>query len=138
MERNGSPKPEFDTDDDRSYFLIRLPVHWRALHPEMPSEATSEVGAHDEAHDGAHDGAHEPLSDSERSLLELCLDHPMSTHDLLKGLGYETRTGNFKRAVGRMLEVGALEMTIPGKPRSKNQKYRVTGKGRRWLEAHAR
>jgi len=27
MKNNGSPSPEFETDDDRSYFLIRLPVH---------------------------------------------------------------------------------------------------------------
>jgi ATP-dependent DNA helicase RecG len=27
MKSNGSPPPEFETDDDRSYFLIRLPVH---------------------------------------------------------------------------------------------------------------
>lgn len=27
MRQNGSPEPVFETDDDRSYFLIRLPVH---------------------------------------------------------------------------------------------------------------
>lgn len=27
MKGNGSPPPEFKTNDDRSYFLIRLPVH---------------------------------------------------------------------------------------------------------------
>ena len=27
MKENGSPRPEFETDDDRSYFLIRLPAH---------------------------------------------------------------------------------------------------------------
>lgn len=27
MKGNGSSPPEFETDDDRSYFLIRLPVH---------------------------------------------------------------------------------------------------------------
>ena len=27
MAENGSPAPEFDTDEDRTYFLIRLPVH---------------------------------------------------------------------------------------------------------------
>jgi ATP-dependent DNA helicase RecG len=30
MKENGSPPPEFDTDDDRSYFLIRLPAHPKA------------------------------------------------------------------------------------------------------------
>ncbi len=30
MAANGSPAPEFETDEDRSYFLIRLPVHEKA------------------------------------------------------------------------------------------------------------
>jgi ATP-dependent DNA helicase RecG len=30
MENNGSPPPEFESDEDRTYFLIRLPVHERA------------------------------------------------------------------------------------------------------------
>ena len=27
MKANGSPVPVFETDDERSYFLIRLPAH---------------------------------------------------------------------------------------------------------------
>ena len=27
LEENGSPKPEFETDDDHSYFISRLFVH---------------------------------------------------------------------------------------------------------------
>jgi ATP-dependent DNA helicase RecG len=43
MARNGSPAPEFETDEDRSYFLIQLPVHpkatdWAGLIPEKGSE----------------------------------------------------------------------------------------------------
>jgi ATP-dependent DNA helicase RecG len=37
MKANGSPLPEFETDDDRSYFLIRLPVH-RAAASEKGQE----------------------------------------------------------------------------------------------------
>ncbi len=36
MKENGSPPPEFKTDDDRSYFLIRLPVHEDAVVVETP------------------------------------------------------------------------------------------------------
>ena len=34
MSKNGSPAPEFESDDDRSYFLIRLPIH-PAAHNQM-------------------------------------------------------------------------------------------------------
>ena len=36
IKENGSPAPEFDTDNDRSYFLIRLPVHEDAVVVETP------------------------------------------------------------------------------------------------------
>ena len=36
IKENGSPAPEFDTDNDCSYFLIRLPVHEDAVVVETP------------------------------------------------------------------------------------------------------
>ena len=53
MEENGSPAPEFETDEDRTYFLIRLPVHAGAIFPvgtkselsrdQVTREVTTEV-----------------------------------------------------------------------------------------------
>ena len=37
MAANGSPAPEFETDEDRSYFLIRLPVHEKAANRRSPA-----------------------------------------------------------------------------------------------------
>ena len=88
--------------------------------------------AHDEAHE-AHDEAHEPISWSERRIMEACLASPRSTPELLTALGYAVRTGNFKRGLARLMAMDLLEMSMPGKPRSKNQKYRLTAKGRDWL-----
>jgi ATP-dependent DNA helicase RecG len=34
LEANGSPKPEFETDEDRSYFITRLFVHEAFLSEE--------------------------------------------------------------------------------------------------------
>jgi len=54
---------------------------------------------------------------------------------LLDILGYKTRTGNFKKAMNRLLdELELLEKTLPQATRSKNQKYRLTTKGRQVLE----
>lgn len=38
---NGSPAPEFETDEDRTYFLIRLPIHLDAV-KEKDSEKTTQ------------------------------------------------------------------------------------------------
>lgn len=48
MANNGSPKPIFETDEDRSYFLVRLPVHKKVAELEQANEqvdhqATPEV-----------------------------------------------------------------------------------------------
>ncbi|HBA40445.1 MAG TPA: transcriptional regulator [Deltaproteobacteria bacterium] len=48
-------------------------------------------------------------------------------------MGYSTRTGNFKKALTRLLALGRLEMTIPRKPRSSKQRYRITALGRKVL-----
>jgi ATP-dependent DNA helicase RecG len=41
MAANGSPPPEFDTDDERTYFLIRLPIHPRATAGAVPCRTTT-------------------------------------------------------------------------------------------------
>lgn len=47
MQEKGSPVPEFETDEDRTSFLIRLPMHERAaqgLAGEVTPQVTEEVG----------------------------------------------------------------------------------------------
>ena len=51
MQENGSPAPEFESDDDRTHFLIRLPVHSRAprlttgeVTPQVTQQVTQQVG----------------------------------------------------------------------------------------------
>lgn len=43
MTHNGSPAPSFETDKDRSYFLIRLSVHAGFIGSEQVIEVTPEV-----------------------------------------------------------------------------------------------
>jgi ATP-dependent DNA helicase RecG len=44
IKENGSPAPGFDTDNDRSYFLIRLPVHEDAVVVETQVEMLVKTG----------------------------------------------------------------------------------------------
>ena len=43
MEENGSPSPEFETDDDRSYFLICLPAHEDAMVVKTPVKTPDRI-----------------------------------------------------------------------------------------------
>ncbi len=122
MAANRSPPPEFESDEDRTYFLIRLPVH-----EKVAKGITGENEAHDEAHD--------PLTEIESHLLALSAGKPQTTNELLQGHGYRSRTGNFKRALSNLLDQGYLEMTLPDKPRSKNQCYRLSEAGRQRLSS---
>ena len=133
MKNNGSPPPEFTFDDDHSYFMVRLPVHPAARDAEVPTSTTI-VGAH-EAHVEAHVGAHVPLTETEGRLLQACAEAPRGTPELLKALGYDARTGHFKRALRHLLSTGLLEMTRPESPRSPGQTYRLTVAGRTWVDA---
>jgi ATP-dependent DNA helicase RecG len=137
IKQNGSPQPEFETDEDRNYFLVRFPVHPKSVRQKEPTgfqkEFIENIKAHDEAHDEAHD-----VSDTEWQILLACAKRAQSTPDLLKILGYSSRTGNFKVSMTRLLEEWhALERTLPHAPTSKNQRYRLTEKGRKLLEKKA-
>ncbi len=63
-------------------------------------------------------------------MLDVCDSGARTGRELMKAAGYNTRTGNFKRSLSRLLKYGFLEMTIPEKPNSRLQKYRLTAQGK--------
>ena len=65
---------------------------------------------------------------SDRILFALT-DSPLSTREIAIILDLETKSGALKRTVKQLLEEGIVEYTIPEKPNSRLQKYRLTAKG---------
>ena len=70
------------------------------------------------------------LSAKETAMLQTCLDVPVPAEALLVAAGHSSRTGHFRKWLDRLLAERLLEMTVPDKPRSPVQKYRLTDKGR--------
>jgi len=60
------------------------------------------------------------------------LVNEMSRGDLQTALGLKDRKSFRERYLVPALRDGLIEMTLPGKPNSRLQKYRLTDKGRRW------
>ena len=143
MSENGSPAPVFETDEDRSYFLIRFPAHPYASgkNGKAPGGRRAHDEAHDKAHDEAHDEAHDQsavnLSATERRILNACGEGPRKASELMEVLGYKSRTGNFKKSLNRLLDLRVLERTLRDAPRSRNQRYRLTELGEKMLSSGA-
>ena len=114
MAANGSPQPVFESDEERTSFVIRLPVHpkVRAV-PEVTPEVTPEVA---------------------RVIVALGGEWPR--HQLQQALGLKDDEHFRKAYLLPSLEAGMIEMTLPDKPRSSKQRYRLTARARQWLQQH--
>ncbi|MBT3369102.1 MAG: AAA family ATPase, partial [Nitrospina sp.] len=64
------------------------------------------------------------------NILSVCAEHPFSSSEIAAALGHKKLSGNLRKALPRLKEAGLLEYTIPGKPNSRLQKYRLTPKGK--------
>ena len=61
---------------------------------------------------------------------------PQGKAELSVGLGQKVVSGQLNKIVRFLLADQTIEYTIPDKPNSRMQKYRLTAKGRAWLDSH--
>jgi len=105
--------------------ILQLPaVTELALRVRFVFPPARKIAVEDRAQSGAQSQA----------ILMALSDTPLSAAELMAVLGLETKTGAFKRSIKDLLERGLIEYTIPDKPNSRLQKYRLTGKGREVLQ----
>ena len=118
MAANGSPPPKFSTDEARTYFLVELPIH-----PAMSG---------DQAYLRDQVGTKLALSRHQVEILDKCRE-PTGLVELMAIAERKDRTKFRQQILNPLLADGLIEMTIPDKPRSSIQKYRLTAAGRRIL-----
>jgi hypothetical protein len=121
IRKNGSPEPIFRTDEDRTFFLVEFPIHpvfAEALKttPDVTMEVTMDV-----------------TMEVKRLLNIMTGEH--SHRELQKMLGLKNADHFRKAYLLSAIEAGVVEMTLPDKPKSGLQRYRLTEKGRE-LQKH--
>jgi len=83
---------------------------------------------HDTAHDTAHDSKFSSLEDLNERLVVIMVGE-MNRDEIMSKLDLRHRQHFQKNYIEPALEEKLIEMTLPDKPTSKNQKYRLTKKG---------
>jgi len=80
-----------------------------------------------------NDQVSDQVSDQVISILRFCVASK-SRGEILQYLGFKNHFDNYKWHIKPALDNNLIEMTIPNKPKSKNQKYRLTNKGKQTLK----
>lgn len=97
---------------------IVIKFYFSAIIPLTPI-AVEKVGPHNAAHDKTHDATHDATHDKN---LAFCMT-PHSKAEIAEYCGYKNTKNFTNRYLRPLLDAGSLKMTLPDKPKSKNQKY---------------
>ena len=128
----GLPEPEFAVTDGFVTTVWRATGQRRVQEGIRRGQAGGQEGQAEvqEGQAGVPMGGQAALSATEITMLQTCLDGAVPAEALLAAAGHSRRTGHFRKWLNRLLAEGLLEMTVPDKPRSPAQKYRLTDTGR--------
>ena len=157
MRGNGSPTPVFESDEDRTWFRVRLPVH-EQVGLEASGQDTDQVTVQDTVQDAGqdnlleikqktqetpqetiHDTIHDTIQDTDQVTglvhqLIAVLSGEMGRNELQAALELVNRSHFVAAYLKPALEAGLIEMTLPDKPTSRRQRYRRTAAGQALAE----
>ncbi|HEY5536241.1 MAG TPA: RNA-binding domain-containing protein [Ignavibacteria bacterium] len=162
LEKNGSPKPILETDNDRTYFKTTLKIHssfsvggqgkeqaWEQVSVQVSEQANLAIINNIDEILKAYEEFGEQVSEQVReqvknkvninkldNLIKI-LTYSQNEHikeDILANIGLGKSYLNYKRYVFPLVNQDLLCLTIPDKPKSPNQKYKTTEKGLKLLE----
>jgi len=124
MENNGSQPPVFETDAERTYFTVILPVHETFLYTEKP-----------ETNKMAKLKTRKNIGEIKTLVLEtLNKTGELSTGELAAALDYTKVTAALSKAIKELMAEEKIVYSDPEHPRSRNQKICLTEKSKGELE----
>lgn len=160
MVANGSPEPIFHTDKDQILFMVTLPCHLEVLGTKSVSKSGTPISKTEleqiltdnfdlqalsdlldkdliEVHDHLRKAlVSKSVSKSVSKFLVIIdfMDEAKSRAEILTHIGLTNHTRNFNTFLRPLLDFKIIEHTIPDKPNSRLQKYRLTQKGAKLLK----
>lgn len=101
---------------------------------EFTLSALYDIIAAQEKHQVRHEDKHQvQLNDIQIEMLKSLKDRDLSRKDIFATIGMSGDSRSFKRHIEPLLVVGFIEMTVPDKPNSRLQKYRLTDSGKAFI-----
>ena len=110
--------PVFETDRNRTYFLVRLP-----LHPTFIKEAE----------DQKRQATGQVTGQVAVKVLRFC-EQPRKAGEIQALVGVKHRQTFRENYLNALIAKGWLERTIPDKPNSRLQRYQITEEGKKWAQ----
>jgi ATP-dependent DNA helicase RecG len=132
---NGNPKPVWQ-EQAWSVYITFLPADLLPAHSktgEVTQEVSGEADGYDTRQVFDESDTKSALSRHQVEILRKCREDKALV-DFMTLTGRSDRTKFRHQVLNPLIEIGLIEMTIPDKPRSSKQKYRLTDKGEKWLE----
>ena len=126
----GLKKPEFVQDSNFSSILWRSEKRDSVIDSNQDNTQNINSSVHDNNHVGNYDSNYDGNYDK---ILTFAIT-PKSRKEIMDLLGISVQTKNYEHHIVPLLEKGLLAMTLPDTPKSKNQKYVTTEKGRKLLD----
>lgn len=152
MDRNGSPKPVFDSDDN-SYVLVVLPAHTESVNIEAESNqaiAQDKTFAFSSLDDilmfanGVSNGASNGVSNGAKDIITVQVHSRVrgilaatatwiSREEIFEKIGLSNQSKNRVKYIDPLLDLAWIEMKYPENKTNPAQRYKITEAGKRVL-----